>query len=90
MVDVDLVILAGDVGAYRAGITLAENLPNDDKPSLKIGGGRRNVYHRQIRFTNLTEVQKMLDAVLDPEQHKYYDPEADHWFTIGHENCILS
>ena len=29
----------------------------------------------------------MLDAVLDPEQHKYYDPEADHWFTIGHENC---
>ena len=87
MVDVDLVILAGDVGAYRAGITLAENLPNDDKPSLKIGGGRRNVYHRQIRFTNLTEVQKMLDAVLDPEQHKYYDPEADHWFTIGHENC---
>ena len=87
MVDVDLIIMAGDVGAYRAGITLAENLPNDDKPSLKKGGGRRNVYHRQIRFTNATEVQQKLDAILDPEQHKYYDSEADHWFTIGHENC---
>ena len=87
MVDVDLIIMAGDVGAYRAGITLAENLPNDDKPSLKKGGGRRNVYHRQIRFTNATEVQQKLDAILDPEQHEYYDPEADHLFTIGHENC---
>ena len=87
MVDADLVILAGDVGAYRAGITLAENLPNGDKPSLKIGGGRRNVYHRQIRFTNRTEVQMKLDAILDKEQHYLYEPEADHWFTIGHENC---
>ena len=87
MVDADLVILAGDVGAYRAGITLAENLPNGDKPSLKIGGGRRNVYHRQIRFTNRTEVKKKLEEILDPEQHELYDPEADHWFTIGHENC---
>lgn len=50
MVDVDLVAVTGDVGAYRGGITLAENLPNDDKLSLTIGGGRRNVYHRQIRF----------------------------------------
>jgi len=87
MVDADLVILAGDVGAYRAGITLAENLPNGDKPSLKKGGGRRNVYHRQIRFTNMTEVKEKLNAILDPKQHEYYDPEADHWFTIGHENC---
>ena len=86
MVDADLIILAGDVGAYRAGITLAENLPNDDKPSLAKGGGRRNVYHRQIRFS-VTDVQEKLNAILDPEQHKYYDREADHWFTIGHENC---
>ena len=49
MVDVDLVAVCGDVGAYRGGITLAENLPNDDKLSLTIGGGRRNVYHRQIK-----------------------------------------
>ncbi len=87
MVDVDIVALAGDVGAYRAGITLAENLPNDDKLSLTIGGGRRNVYHRQIRFISDREkLQKRLDAILNKEQHKYYCDEADHWFTIGHEN----
>lgn len=87
MVDVDIVVLAGDVGAYRAGITLAENLPNDDKLSLTIGGGRRNVYHRQIRFISDREkLQKRLDAVLDKEHHQYYLDEADHWFTIGHEN----
>lgn len=50
MVDVDMVMASGDVGEYRGGITLAENLPNSDKLSLTIGGGRRNVYHRQIRF----------------------------------------
>ena len=86
MVDADIILLAGDVGAYRAGITLAENLPNDDKPSLKIGGGRRNVYHRQIRAENKTSTQERIDAILDHEQHQYYDSEADHWFTIGHEN----
>lgn len=88
MVDVDLVAVAGDVGAYRGGITLAENLPNDDKMSLKIGGGRRNVYHRQIRFiSNVAKLQERLDEILDKEQHKYYLDEADHWFTIGHENA---
>lgn len=88
MVDVDLVAVAGDVGAYRGGITLAENLPNDDKLSLKIGGGRRNVYHRQIRFiSNVAKLQERLDEILDKEQHKYYLDEADHWFTIGHENA---
>ena len=87
MVDADLIMLFGDVGAYRSGMTLAENLPNDDKLSLKKGGGRRNVYHRQIRFvSNYTAVQERLDAILDKEQHKYYENEADHWFTIGHEN----
>ena len=87
MVDVDLVTVKGDTGAYRAGITLAENLPNDDKLSLTIGGGRRNVYHRQIRaVSDLKEQQKMLDAVLAKELHQFYLNEADHWFTIGHEN----
>ena len=87
MVDVDLLMLAGDCGAYRGGVTLAENLPNDDKMSLAIGGGRRNVYHRQIRSGSTPEkIQQKLDAVLDPEQHKLYLEEADHWFTIGHEN----
>lgn len=51
MVDADLVAVTGDVGEFRAGITLAENLPNDDKLSIKeLDGGRRNVYHRQIRL----------------------------------------
>ena len=87
MVDVDLIMLAGDCGTYRAGITLAENLPNDDKLSLTIGGGRRNVYHRQIRFiSDPSKLQELLDEILDKEQHEYYEPEADHWFTIGHEN----
>ncbi|MDR1168715.1 MAG: hypothetical protein LBK53_07505 [Heliobacteriaceae bacterium] len=88
MADVDLVILSGDVGEYRGGITVAENLPNNDKLSLTIGGGRRNVYHRQIRFVSQPEkLRKRLDATLDPAQHKYYDTEAEHTFTIGHENA---
>ena len=88
MVDVDLVAVCGDVGAYRGGITLAENLPNDDKLSLTIGGGRRNVYHRQIRFvSDYKKLQERLDAILDKDQHEFYNNEADHWFTIGHENA---
>ncbi len=88
MVDVDLVAVTGDVGAYRGGITLAENLPNDDKLSLTIGGGRRNVYHRQIRFiSDMKKLQERLDAILDKDQHQFYLDEADHWFTIGHENA---
>lgn len=91
MVDVDLVAVYGDVGEYRAGITLAENLPNDDKLSLtKLGGGRRNVYHRQIRLITSDDakekMQKRLNAMLNPDLHKFYNDEADHWFTIGHEN----
>ena len=91
MVDVDIVTLRGDEGTYRGGITVAQNLPNNDKLSLTIGGGRRNVYHRQIRTSNSPEAlekrQKRLNATLREEFHKYYNPEADHWFTIGHENA---
>ena len=86
MIDVDAILLAGDVGAYRGEITIAENLPNDDKLSLKMGGGRRNVYHRKLRVDNETLIKEKIDAILDPEQHKYYDIEAKHWFAIGHEN----
>ncbi|MCD7780664.1 MAG: hypothetical protein LUH05_08345 [Candidatus Gastranaerophilales bacterium] len=90
MVDVDIVSLRGDEGSYRGGITIAQNLPNNDKLSLTIGGGRRNVYHRQVRTNNSQEAlerrKKRLDATLNKELHKYYNPEADHWFTIGHEN----
>ncbi len=90
MVDVDLIDVAGDVGAFRAGITLAENLPNNDKLSLSIGGGRRNVYHRQIRFITSEDdkkkLQERLDNILEKEFHKFYDDKMDHPFTIGHEN----
>lgn len=88
MVDVDLVAVMGDVGAWRGGITLAENLPNDDKLSLSIGGGRRNVYHRQIRaVSDWEKLQQRLDATLEKNLHQFYENEADHWFTIGHENA---
>ncbi len=91
MADVDLVAVYGDVGAFRAGITLAENLPNDDKLSIQVlKAGRRNVYHRQIRLITSPDakekMQKRLNATLNPKLHKYYNDEADHWFTIGHEN----
>ena len=80
-------MLAGEAGTYRSGITVAENLPNDDKLSLTIGGGRRNVFHRQIRFvSNLDKQKELLNEILDKEQHKFYEKEADHWFVIGHEN----
>ena len=90
MVDADIVSLRGDEGSYRGGITIAQNLPNNDKLSLTIGGGRRNVYHRQVRTSNSPDAkerrQKRLDATLNKDLHKFYNPEADHWFTIGHEN----
>ena len=91
MVDADLVVVTGDVGEFRAGITLAENLPNDDKWSItKLNGGRRNVYHRQIRLITSEDakekLQKRLNAILNHDLHKYYNDEADHWFTVGHEN----
>lgn len=87
MVDVDLVCLSGDYAQCRGGMTLAQNLPNNDKLAIKTGGGRRNVYHRQIRQSKDDErTKKMLDAFLAPEFHQYYNPEADHIFVIGHEN----
>lgn len=87
MVDVDLTMLSGDYAMCRGGITLAQNLPNNDKPSLKHGGGRRNVYHRQVRQSGDREKTKqILNGLVSPELHQYYDEEADHLFTIGHEN----
>ena len=82
-VDVDLVTLTGEEGAYQAGIVLAQNLPNDDKLALAMGGGRRNVYHRQIRKKSN---KKLYKALICEEQFKFYSPEADHWAVICHEN----
>lgn len=87
MVDVDLAALQGDYAQCRGGITTAQNLPNDDKLSVKTGGGRRNVYHRQVRMSGDKQRQaKVLDALLDKEFHQYFDDEAEHIFVIGHEN----
>lgn len=87
MVDADIVALTGDYALCRGGITLAQNLPNNDKPALAHSGGRRNVYHRQVRAaTDISKTQKILDALVIPQLHQYYDEEADHLFTIGHEN----
>ena len=87
MVDADLVSLTGDYAQCRGGMTIAQNLPNNDKLAIKTGGGRRNVYHRQVRLSDdPTRTQKMLDAFLHKDFHKYYDKEANHIFVIGHEN----
>ena len=43
MVDADIAALTGDYALCRGGITTAQNLPNNDKPALQRGGGRRNV-----------------------------------------------
>ncbi len=87
MVDVDLVTLQGDYAQCRGSITTAQNLPNDDKLSVKTGGGRRNVYHRQVRMsTDKERTRRMLDKLLDAEFHRYFDDEAEHIFVIGHEN----
>ncbi len=87
MVDVDIVALTGDYALCRGGITTAQNLPNNDKPSLTHGGGRRNVYHRQVRHSGETEkTKKILEHFVPTELHKYYGNEYDHLFVIGHEN----
>ena len=87
MVDVDLATLQGDYAQCRGAITTAQNLPNDDKLSVKTGGGRRNVYHRQVRMSGDKErTKRLLEALLDKDFHQYYDEEAEHIFVIGHEN----
>lgn len=50
MGDADIVYLSGDYSACRGGLTVAQNLPNDDKLSVQRGFGRRNIYHRQVRM----------------------------------------
>lgn len=86
MVDVDLVDVTGAVGEYRGKITLAENLPNSDKLSLTIGGGRRNVYHRHMR-ANKEKTLKVYRDLLLPEQREYLSVDDYHHFTVGHENA---
>ena len=51
------------------------------------GGGKRNVYHIQMREAKYADnITKKLDAILNKSQHKYFDTQALHDFTILHEN----
>ncbi len=87
MVDVDLTALCGDYAQCRGAITTAQNLPNNDKLSIKTGGGRRNVYHRQVRMSgDKIRQKKLLDALVQKDFHQYFNEEAEHIFVIGHEN----
>jgi hypothetical protein len=87
MADVDLLVLTGDYAMCRGGITTAQNLPNNDKPSVQSGGGRRNVYHRQIMLSrDLERIKRLMDELLAPELHAFYDQSQSLAFVIGHEN----
>ncbi len=84
--DVDLVAVSGDYAAFRTGITIAQNLPNSDKLAVQLGGGRRLVFHRQVRNSGDPEYMgRFLDALVEPAQHAWYDKDADFLFTVGHE-----
>ena len=72
LADVDIVYLSGDYAACRPGITLAQNLPNDDKMASKLNCGNRNVFHKQIRRTeNPERRQRFLDSLVELSQHKW-------------------
>lgn len=84
--DVDLVAFTGDYAAVRGGITVAQNLPNDDKLAVELKEGSRLVFHRQVRQgSDGPQLQKFLEALVDPKQHNMYAPDSDFLFTIGHE-----
>ena len=73
MVDADLADLEGDYAQCRGGITTAQNLPNNDKLAVKTGGGRRNVYHRQVRMSvDREKERKLLDRLVDPALHRFF------------------
>ncbi len=84
--DVDLVAFTGDYAAVRGGITIAQNLPNDDKLAVQLKEGSRLVFHRQVRQSvDAAAQKKFLDALVDPSQHNMFVPNSDFLFTIGHE-----
>ncbi len=87
LADVDLVAITGAEAALRGGITAASNLPNDDKLSAQTRVGNRVVFHRQVRqqITDPATQQRFLDALIDPEQHRWYDADAMFEFVTGHE-----
>ncbi len=87
MVDADIVSMTGQFGRYTGSVSIASNLPNNDKLSVQTGGGKRNVYHRQIRESKSNNtMSNILEIVLDKTQQKYCDQNSLHDYTILHEN----
>lgn len=82
--DVDLVAIAGDYAAVRGGLTIAQNLPNSDKLAVQEKEGSRLVFHRQVRQSG-AQAPEVLAALVDAAQVKWYDPNAQFLFTVGHE-----
>ena len=87
MVDSHIVAMSGANAAYRGGISIASNLPNADKLAVQTGGGHRTVYNKELRQAKYANgIEDKLNAILDKSQHKYFNVEALHDFTILHEN----
>ncbi|MBE7709194.1 MAG: hypothetical protein E7Z93_01965 [Cyanobacteria bacterium SIG32] len=85
-VDLDLVIVTGDLGASRGKLSVANNLPNSDKLALSLGGGCRNAYHKQMRFDK-RQLFEAYTGILENKGKKYITGESMHYFTVGHENA---
>jgi len=84
--DVDIVYVSGDRIANRPSISIAQNLPNSDKLSVKLNAGRKNVFNKQVRRTENPELRKkMLEGMFDASQRDLYDKDSHHLFVIGHE-----
>ena len=87
MADVDIVALTGEYAMCRGGITSAQNLPNNDKLAVKTGGGRRNVYHKQVLLSKDDKREKqLLDRLVSSTLHQYVDSSKIMDFVIYHEN----
>lgn len=84
-VDVDLVALTGESGAYRSGIATAQNLPNSGCLALDMGGWSKNVHHRQLRFRKLDILKRVAHEILVPELSRSLDLNGYYKFVQIHE-----
>lgn len=85
-VDLDLVTVTGDLGASRGKLSVANNLPNNDKLALKLGGGCRNAYHKQMRFDK-KQLFEVYTSLIENSSKKYINGNCMHYFVVGHENA---
>ena len=89
LADVDLVAFTGRYNAFRSGIVMAQNLPNDDKLSAQLGVGSRVVFHRQARKVagrlGKEEQDRLLDSLVCPSQKEWFNAGGDFKFLTGHE-----